>query len=339
MGTLNLKTNSGGSVIFEPQNTATDQTVFVPATSGTMATTDQLTGFKNYIINGDFRIWQRGTTGSIVGGPGYVSADRWKCFVNTNTTITLSRQEFAPGQTEVPGNPRHYARFDWLGTGASQFFGFEQLIEDVQHFAGESMTISFYARTEQGDDMTLGVNQKFGTGGSADVSLANLPIELDTTWKKFTYTMAVPSISGKTIGTDSSLSFTWFRTGTLNSYLDIANVQVERGTVATPFEYRPIATELALCQRYYNVASNMWMSGQSYSGGGVDGFVIPFRFPVEMRANPTITFSGGNDGGSVAALFSGGVSTSQVNINLRSTSGNDTFVWFANFSTIASAEL
>ena len=86
-------------------------------------------GRRNLIINGGFDVWQRGTTGSVVGGPAYVSADRWKIYVNTSTTITLSRQTFTSGQTEVPGNPTYYGRFSWLGTGSAQFFGIEELVE------------------------------------------------------------------------------------------------------------------------------------------------------------------------------------------------------------------
>jgi len=247
--------------------------------------------YRNKIINGDFSVWQRGTSGSLVGGPGYVSADRWKIYVNSSTTMTLSRQTFTPGQTEVPGNPTYYARFDWLGTGASQFFSFEQAIEGVHHGAGDYLTISFYARTEQGDDMTLAVTQKFGTGGSSDVTVTNTPLSIDTTWKKFVVTVAVPSISGKTIGTDNHLLVTWFRSGTLNSYLDIADVQVEVGQVATPFERRPPALELALCQRYfYSVTlprdTNLFYPAVVYVGA--TGTLIQ-ALPVTllMRTTPT----------------------------------------------------
>ncbi len=81
------------------------------------------------------------------------------------------------------------------------------------------------------------------------------------------------------------------------------------------------------------------MAGQSYAASGTDGLVQVFRFPTEMRSSPTISFSGGSDGGSNAAIYSGGVSTSHVNVNLRSTSGSDNAVWYQNFTTIADAEL
>ena len=249
-------------------------------------------GRRNLIINGGFDVWQRGTTGSVVGGPAYVSADRWKIYVNTSTTISLNRQSFTLGQIEVPGNPKYYARFDWLGTASSQFFGFEQLIEGVQHGAGDFLTVSFYARTQFGDDMVLGVNQKFGSGGSADVSAGNFDLNMDTFWKKFVLTIPMPSISGKTIGSADNLSFTWFRTGTLNSYLDIANVQVELGKVATPFEHRSYGEELALCQRYFwqqtYDSTNAPVSSSAYWSTNTNiEWVV--NYPQTMRAAPTIS--------------------------------------------------
>ena len=250
-------------------------------------------GRKNLIINGGFDVWQRGTTGSVVGGPSYASADRWKLYVNASTTMTLSRQTFSPGQTEVPGNPKYYAKFDWLGTSSSQFFGFEQMIEGCHHAAGGYLTVSFYARTEQADDITLGVNQVFGSGGSASVTIGNFPVDTETTWKKFVVTMPVPSIAGKTVGADDTLAFTFYRSGTLNSYLEIANVQVEVGSVATPFEHRSYGEELALCQRYYyrrTVNDNHPIC--TVNGEDNSTAVGYITFPAEMRSAPSFIYSG-----------------------------------------------
>lgn len=246
---------------------------------------------RNLIINGGFNVWQRGTSGTVVGGPAYCSADRWKCFVNTSTTITLSRQTFTPGQKEVPGNPTYYARFDWLGTGASQFFGFEQLIEGCHWGAGDFITVSFYARSELGDNMNLGISQK--CDGSADVACGDTTFNLETTWKRYVYTYPMPSLVGKTIGANNALSITFWRTGTLNSYLDIANVQVEVGTTATPFEYRSIGTELQLCKRYCEVWQ--FQSGATtdryHSGVGWTDQAV-FKMEVEKRTYPSVTIAG-----------------------------------------------
>ena len=79
----------------------------------------------------------------------------------------------------------------------------------------------------------------------------------------------------------------------------IAQVQLESGPVATPFERRPIETELALCQRYYCKSYNsdvtpgtITTDGRIYTSNAASGagtIDIPFSFPVFMRVNPTIT--------------------------------------------------
>ncbi len=257
---------------------------------------DITSGRRNLIINGGFDIWQRATTATLVGGPGYVSADRWKIYVNTSTTMTLSRQAFTVGQVEVPGNPKYYARFDWLGTSSSTFFSFEQNIEGSYHGAGDYITVSFWARSEKSDDVTLGINQKFGTGGSSDQNVCNLTVPLTTVWKKYVYVVRVPSVSGKTINyNDDSLSMSWFRQGTVNSYLDISSVQVELGSRPTPFERRSVGEEFLACERYYQKLGGLAYQavgfGKIYAAGqSAFGYC---NFNTKMRTYPTVT-EGGN---------------------------------------------
>jgi hypothetical protein len=277
-------------------------------------------GRRNLIINGGFDVWQRGTTGSLVGDAGgYVSADRWRVYVNTSTTVTLSRQTFTAGQTEVPGNPTYYARFSWLGTVSAQFFAVEQFIEGAHHAAGDYLTISFYARTGNGENMTLGINRNFGSGGSATDTVGNYALELETYWKKFVITVPVPSLSGKTIGAGNYMSLTWYRSGTVSTYLELSNVQVEHGKVATPFEYRSYSEELALCQRYYeksfedtttpSLGTNStsfstevglswgWSGHRSgYPTNNYPGRSTFVKFRVPKRATPSVSLYG-NSGG------------------------------------------
>ena len=254
-----------------------------------------ISGRRNLIINGNFEIWQRATSGSVVAGPDYCSADRWKIYVNTSTTITLSRQDFSPGQTEVEGNPRYFGRFDWLGTGSTQFFGIEQLVEGCHWGAGDYITVSFYARTQTGEAITLGVNQKFGTSGSADQAVGNFAVATSAEWQKFVIEIPVPSIKGKAVNeADDSLSFTWYRNGRTDSYLDLAQVQVEVGKGATPFDHRSYAEEMDLCSRYFHVLLSTntahpyhhWQ-GQVFSAYNATRIIGTYRLPTVMRAIPT----------------------------------------------------
>jgi hypothetical protein len=88
--------------------------------------------------------------------------------------------------------------------------------------------------------------------------------------------------------------------GTSGATLYITGVQLEKGSTATSFDYRPYGTELALCQRYYcqstnlvaanalyNSADSIYITAWNYSGGAWVGQAQPF--PVSMRTTPTVS--------------------------------------------------
>jgi hypothetical protein len=95
-------------------------------------------------------------------------------------------------------------------------------------------------------------------------AIGSTKVAINTTWQQVTVTATLPSITGKTLGTDNNDSLTlliFFDAGTIfnsrtntlghqSGTFDIAQVQIEPGPVATPFERRPLATELSLCKRY-----------------------------------------------------------------------------------------
>jgi hypothetical protein len=157
-------------------------------------------------------------------------------------------------------------------------------------------------------DIALEINQYFGTGGSPSSTVNGIGVttcSLTTSWQKFTVTATIPSISGKTIGTDNNdhLQIVFWldagsdynaRTNSLGQQsgtFDIAQVQLEAGDTATPFEVRSYGQELALCQRYYiklggDAAADVY--GAGYITGS--GFILDtLTFPVKMRAIPTAT--------------------------------------------------
>jgi len=256
-----------------------------------------LAGFRNAIINGNFDIWQRGTsfTGLEYG------ADRWVNNV-TGSACTMSRQAFTLGQTDVPGEPTYFCRMAVTSVaGANHFSTLQHRIEDVRTFAGQQVTISFWAKADTSRTIAVEHVQNFGGGGSPSVTtIGTVKKTLTTSWQKITNTFTVPSISGKTIGTASFLSLNiWFdagsdfnaRTDTLGQQsgtFDIAQVQVEAGPVATPFERRPIGTELALCQRYYErlvFGGDGYLPGPGVVRGGVA------TFSVRKRGGPSIFFT------------------------------------------------
>jgi hypothetical protein len=203
---------------------------------------------KNKIINGDFGIWQRGTTFTSVAQMTYL-ADRW---ASNGSSNNFSRQTFTPGTAPVSG---YEGSFFLRCTATSQQIGITQRIEDVRSYAGQTVTISFWAKADSARTLSLFFDQNFGSGGSAQVDFAVTTIaSLTTSWARYTYTVAVPSISGKTIGTSSYLDLTLYLASPTGSItLDFWGIQLEAGSNATAFQTATgtIQGELAACQRYY----------------------------------------------------------------------------------------
>lgn len=260
-------------------------------------------GMKNKIINGDFDIWQRGTSFT---GVNY-TADRWFC-ANAGTTHTTTQQTFSLGQSEVPNNPTYYFRTVVSSVaGSSNYFTLQHRIESVKTLSGKTATLSFWAKANASKNMSIEFVQSFGTGGSPSAVVNGIGVTklaLTTSWQKFTVTVNIPSISGKTLGTNSDdhLQVTFWldagttfnsRTNTLGQQsgtFDISQVQLEEGSVATSFEERHVSQEYMLCQRYYTVVESLIHTSYALANGLVAN---SFTLPVKMRINPSlfITYS------------------------------------------------
>lgn len=287
--------------------TDTVQTVTGEKTfTGNVTTSNLINGtslcFRNKIINGNFDIWQRGTSLASGTGGRYL-ADR---FTNASigSTYTVSQQFFSNGQTDVPNNPSYFHRTVVSSVAGNGNLGYlVQSVESVKTLAGKTATLSFYAKADSAKPISIEFLQAFGTGGSPSTPVTGIGVQklnLTTSWQKFTVTANIPSITGKTIGTDGNdylAVIFWFNAGSdfnarTNSLgqqsgtFDIAQVQLEEGSVATPFEIRPIGTELALCQRYYWKGFARAGGTNSNSIGSLsESFIC---FPVNMRVMPTL---------------------------------------------------
>ena len=270
-------------------------------------------GFRNKLINGDFRINQRGFSSTTTSGA--YGLDRWYFQTNTGTG-TYSRQTFTTGSPAASGfESEAFARVVSVSqTGSFAFLVFSQKIEDVRNCAGATVSISFYAKAASGNPkVAVELEQNFGSGGSPSATVTNYvgQVTLSTSWQLHTLVFNLPSIAGKTIGTTANTSSLvlnlWCsagtdfnaRTGSLgvqNNTFDFWGVQVEQNYQPTPFEQRPIGVELALCQRYYQ----HWVTGTT--GGNQIGFGNGFNatsiYPVvefrqQMRGAPNaLTWSG-----------------------------------------------
>jgi hypothetical protein len=264
----------------------------------------------NAIINGAFDFWQRGNSFSSSG----FTADRWGAYIDGGT-VTNSRQSFALG--ELPVSSFGEEQFFWRSaisgqSGAGHASFVSQKIEDVRTFAGQTVTISFWAKASSGTPkIGLEYAQNWGTGGSSSVTAAQhiTAITINTSWTRYTATVAMPSISGKTLGTDqnSFLEFGFWlssgsnfntRSGSIgiqNNTFDIWGVQVEAGSTATPFKRNAnsFQGELAACQRYCVVYGGNKIYERASLGATSTTTAANFSvvLPVEMRSVPTLAVS------------------------------------------------
>lgn len=266
---------------------------------------------KNKIINGDFGVWQRGASFT---SNGVYMADRWAGYWNGTPTLSISQQTFTPGSAPVAGyEGQYFCRLNvtTAGSGGSFLLIAQQRIEDVRTLAGQTATLSFWAKSDATRSVNVGIRQNFGSGGSAETypTISGNPIITSTNWQRFTFQVSMSSISGKTIGTSSYVAVDIYATAqNITQTIDLWGVQLEAGSVATPFT--PAGggfpgAELALCQRYYERSYNLDMpsgtanslgngaignTGNTLSGntaGNVGGFcVLPFK--VTKRVAPTM---------------------------------------------------
>lgn len=225
------------------------------------------TGFRNKIMNGDFSIWQRSTTQT---ASGVLSADRWN-FAISGSTQSVTRGTWTLGA--ALSNSQWFAQNVVTSVaGASNFAQITQSIEDVTMLAGQTVTLSFVANTTTAaKNIAIELVQNFGTGGSPSANVTSIGsqlVNISTTPTRYSVTIAIPSISGKTLGTTSNTSATqlvfWLdagssfnaRTATLGQQSGtwvLNDVQLEIGSIATAVERIPMADQRARCQRYYEI--------------------------------------------------------------------------------------
>ncbi len=268
-----------------------------------------LTVYRNKLINGAFDFWQRGLS---FGNNSY-TADRWATG-NTGSSTAVTRQTMPLGQPEFPTSVRRFLRAVVTSVaGVGNVAYLNQKIEDVRTLAGQTVTVSFWAKADAARSMAFELEQQFGTGGSAPVNgVAVGKVALTTVWQRFSTTVTLPAIAGKTtgsVGTDCLNMIFFFDAGSnfnartqslgqQSGTFDIAMVQVEEGSKATEFDLRPMTTELSLCQRYFetsfpdgtapanNAVGSTHVPGVAYSSTAVRLF---YQFQIPKRVSPSIT--------------------------------------------------
>ena len=290
------------------------------------ATNAQYTGFKNRLINGSMLIWQRGTTtvNPQAGNANFYTADRWACNRASNVTgITVSQS------TDVPTGFKYSLKLQRTAANtaldALYLFNSNESINTLD-LAGQTVTISFWAKAGanySGGALTIilstgtGTDQPVYAFTNAAATIATTQA-ITTTWTRYSFTGTLPSNA-----TEVGSYYYWTPTGTAGAddAVYFTGFQLEKGSTATAFDYRPYGTELQLCQRYFYQST--YYASISFTSTQADFLVYGpsspannwlwacQRLPVQMRAAPTITTSdqAGTTGKLSLFTTAGGTST------------------------------
>jgi hypothetical protein len=282
-------------------------------------------GFKNRIINGAMTIDQRNAGASVTQSTtaSTFSVDRWFGAVSQASKISLQQNTATP-----PNGFKNYIGITSLSSYSvltGDYFVFQQNIEGFNTVdlawgtaAAQTVTLSFWVRSSLTG--TFGGFVKNNNGSRSYV--VTYTISSQNTWEYKTITIPGDTTGtwlndnstgisvGFGLGAGSTYSATagsWQGSnlvsasgavsvvGTSGATWQVTGVQFEKGTTATAFDYRPITTELALCQRYYvhyssaTNAVSYFATGFGYTTGAS---ISVFQFPVPMRTGPSLSTSG-----------------------------------------------
>lgn len=288
-----------------------DLTVAGSATVGSL-NGGQLAGTRNRLVNGEFSVAQRGTSFTSTSGANNddtYTLDRWYILSDGNDAIDVTQET-----STVPTNQKYAIALD-VET-INKKFGIAQIIEHVNcvGMIGGNVTLSFKAKvssTTKLDNVKAAIVAWSGTADSvtsdiisawnvegtnptliANATYENTPANLNVTTTYATYTLTA---NIDTANTKNIVVFIWsdVTDTTLGDFLYITDVQLEPGTVATPFERRSYGQELALCQRYYESATTASNYLSVYGPGTGETYVYSRSYRVEKRTanSPSCTFT------------------------------------------------
>lgn len=287
------------TIAVESNVTATQASVSAVAANVAIAQSDINTieeniGLGNYLINGGFEIWQRGTTFGALDGYG---PDRW--YFDKNGTTTEVQET-----TEVPSGFQYSFKLDCTNTTSGGRVYVQQALESdvVKNLRGKTVTFSCWLKLNSNMQAIVGTFNLVASYSTSTDARASQTTSIGSqsivmaeygSWKKATYTFVVPSNAvGLRVGveppsgTTAQPSSTYYMTG----------AQLEEGSIATTFRRNgsnPQA-ELAACQRYYQkiVAGQLYSLFASGLFNTTTAFYMPIHLPVTMRTVPAFSWGG-----------------------------------------------
>jgi hypothetical protein len=287
---------------------------------GSNQNTASKVGMVNRIINGAMVIDQRNAGASVTPTSGTYTLDRWRAILSTASKYSIQQSSVAPSGFS---NSALLTSLSAYSLGSTDYFGLQQKIEGFNTAdlawgtaSASPVTLSFWVRSS--------LTGTFGGSLQNSAQDRSYPfsytISAANTWEQKSVTVAGDTTGtwvGATNGTGLMLNLaigvgttysgtagSWSGSllfsatgatsvvGTSGATFYITGVQLEKGSTATSFDYRPYGTELQLCQRYYfkdtREAFSMWASGVFYT---TTSALVSYTIPVQMRATPTLSSS------------------------------------------------
>lgn len=318
---------------------------------------------RNKIINGKMEVAQRGTTFN--NPTGQYTLDRWLYAGNAGNTMTVSRQADAPANTAFERSLRLVVGTPDTSIAAADNVTIGTALEgyDVRDLKGQTFTLSFWVKSPR-----TGTHCVSFRNGVADLSrVETYQITTADTWefKTITVTGGLPATgtwdwanglglnvafalavgsnyqttagawnSGNFLGTSAQANCVQ----STNATFALTGVQLEVGTVATPFEHRAYETELSRCRRYTHVFSGFL--GSTANASNVNN--PSFRLVPRMRNTPAIsgTFTPASGNAGTPGIFSGsGVAVTTDAVYVYNTAGNWTSGINVSADLVFNAEL
>jgi hypothetical protein len=298
------------SNIYDKDGTSNAVLYGVAAPTGSM-------GFRNRILNGNMVIDQRNAGASVTMSAAVVyTVDRWWSFEDTDGTMTAQRSTTAP--TGFINSLLCTTTSADASLGATQRVMIGQRIEgfNVADFgwgtaSAVSVILSFKVRSSLTGTFGGVIKNASSTRSypfTYTISAANtyedktvvIPGDTTGTWLtdngtglEVNFGLGVGSTYSGTAGAWAASDFNSATgatsvVGTNGATFYITGVQLEAGSVASPFERRDYGRELMMCQRYYQKYSDILVSGYNSSSGSIYTMVF---FPVEMRATPSLAYA------------------------------------------------
>jgi len=329
-------------------------------TTGKLGTDVQL-GYRNVIINGAMQVAQRGTSTASITSTGYFTTDRYALGIITLGTWTQSTENDAPTGSGLRKSTKVLCTTADASPGFGDLIYFQQSIEgqNVQNFAkgtssAKQFTLSFWVKSNVTGTY---VAELYDIDNTRSVS-ATYSVSASATWEKKTITFPADTTGAFDNDNGGSLSLNlWlgagsgYSGGTLattwasvtaanraagqtnlaaatNNYWQITGIQLEAGSVATPFEFEDYGVTLRKCQRYYYRVGGE-SAYQSFGLGSAKSTTVvafPVPNPVTMRTAPTsvefstlICFDGNGFTGAASAVTLDGATSNNPRVNVTVT--------------------